>query len=323
MREFTGIDISKKTFDIYFEQNGQGTHVCFNQNEQDYKRFINLIGNERICIMEATGNYHVKLSRFLYENKLKVLVENPLKIKRFSQMRLQRNKTDKADSKMIYEYGKMVFIEKVIVGWKPDSNEIAELKQYDTVRQQFTKQLTALTNTQEAMGQLSDLQEQVDGALKLMIKHLKDALNQLDMQMQQIVETHHKDSYKLLTSIPGVGPKTATMMICLTDGFRKFDAKRVKPFISYIGMSPRTYESGTSVKGAGHITKVGNGRLRTLLYLCSWTAKRVNPQCAELHKRLFEKGKPEKVIKIAIAHKLVRQMFGVIKSGSSFSTVRA
>ena len=30
MREFTGIDISKKTFDIYFEQNGQGTHVCFN-----------------------------------------------------------------------------------------------------------------------------------------------------------------------------------------------------------------------------------------------------------------------------------------------------
>ena len=54
MREFTGIDISKKTFDIYFEQNGQGTHVCFNQNEQDYKRFINLIGKERICIMEAT-----------------------------------------------------------------------------------------------------------------------------------------------------------------------------------------------------------------------------------------------------------------------------
>jgi hypothetical protein len=47
--------------------------------------------------------------------------------------------------------------------------------------------------------------------------------------------------------------------------------------------------------------------------MCSWTAKRKNQQCAELYERLSKKGKPEKVIKVAIAHKLVRQIFGVIK----------
>jgi hypothetical protein len=40
---------------------------------------------------------------------------------------------------------------------------------------------------------------------------------------------------------------------------------------------------------------------------------------AELYERLSKKGKPEKVIKVAIAHKLVRQIFGVIKNGSTFS----
>ena len=93
----------------------------------------------------------------------------------------------------------------------------------------------------------------------------------------------------------------------------------VKKFLSYIGMSPRTYESGTSVKGKGHITKVGNGRLRSLLYMCSWTAKRTNPQCVAVYEKMHTKGKPEKVIKVAIAHKLLRQVFGVIKHQQPFS----
>ncbi len=53
--------------------------------------------------------------------------------------------------------------------------------------------------------------------------------------------------------------------------------------------------------------------------MCSWTAKRCNQQCADLYKRLAEKGKPEMVIKVAIAHKIVRQIFGVIKNGQPFS----
>jgi hypothetical protein len=63
----------------------------------------------------------------------------------------------------------------------------------------------------------------------------------------------------------------ATMMICITDGFKKFSHAQVKQFISYIGMSPITFESGTSVKGRAHISKEGNSRMRSMLYMCSWT----------------------------------------------------
>jgi transposase len=54
--------------------------------------------------MEATGPYYLKLACFLYQQGIEVSVVNPLVIKRFSQMRLLRAKTDKADAKMIAGY---------------------------------------------------------------------------------------------------------------------------------------------------------------------------------------------------------------------------
>jgi transposase len=319
MKKIVGIDISKQSFDVYFEQAGKGSHLKLLQNEQDYQVLIHLIGKESICVMEATGNYHLRLADYLHRAGVDIVVENPLKIKRFSQMNLQRTKTDKADAKLIYDYGNRILSMAKPQLWKPDNTEIGHLKQYDSVRQQLVKQRSALSNSEEALAQLTGLNKEVDSVLKDMLNSLESAIKQLEQGMLKLVKAHHQETFDLVTSVPGVGPKTATMMICLTDGFKKFTPAHVKQFISYIGMSPRTFESGTSVQGRAHISKVGNGRLRSMLYMCSWTAKRSNQQCATLYERLHEKGKPEKVIKIAICHKLIRQIFGVIKSGMPFS----
>jgi len=319
MKTFVGIDISKMTFDVYFEQEGKGSHVKLDQTEESYKVLLHLIGKDAICVMEATGNYHLKLAHYLYQAGLNVVAENPLKIKRFSQMSLQRTKTDKADAELIYNYGTVILSSSEPRYWQPDKTEIGQLKQYDTVRHQLVKQRTSLTNTEEAMTALTGLNQEVTDVLHELVNVVDNAIKQLDKGMLKLVKAHHNNTFDLVTSIPGIGPKTATMMICLTDGFSKFTHEHVKQFISYIGMSPRTFESGTSVKGRAHISKVGNSRLRSMLYMCSWTAKTKNLQCSALYERLSEKGKPEKVIKVAIAHKLVRQMFGVIKSGLPFS----
>jgi len=319
MKKFVGIDISKETFDIYFEQEGKGCHVKLQQTEEDYKVLLRLISKDAICIMEATGNYHLKLAHYLHQAGIKVIAENPLKIKRFSQMSLQRTKTDKADAKLICEYGRLILSSNKLHCWQPDETEIGHLKQYDTVRHQLIKQRTALSNSEEALNALTHLNDEVTQVLNDMVTAVDKAIKQLDKGMLKLVKEHHSETFDLVTSVPGVGPKTATLMICLTDGFNKFSHDQVKQFISYIGMSPRTFESGTSVKGRAHISKVGNSRMRSMLYMCSWTAKRKNQQCIALYERLSGKGKPEKVIKVAIAHKLIRQVFGVIKSGEPFS----
>jgi len=319
VKKFVGIDISKETFDIYFEQEDKGCHVKLQQTEEDYKVLLHLISKDAICIMEATGNYHLNLAHYLHQAGIKVIAENPLKIKRFSQMSLQRTKTDKADARLIYEYGRVILSSTEPHFWQPDKTEIGHLKQYDTVRSQLIKQRTALSNSEEALNALTHLNDEVTQVLNDMVTAVDKAIKQLDKGMLKLVKEHHAETFDLVISVPGVGVKTATMMICLTDGFKKFSHDQVKQFISYIGMSPRTFESGTSVKGRAHISKVGNSRMRSMLYMCSWTAKRKNHQCAALYERLSGKGKPEKVIKVAIAHKLIRQIFGVIKSGEPFS----
>jgi transposase len=122
-------------------------------------------------------------------------------------------------------------------------------------------------------------------------------------------------------SIPGVGPKTAIRLIGVTEGFTRFTT--VKQLVSYVGLSPHPYESGTSIKGKGHLAKYGMGRMRQLLYLCSWTARRSNPGCAVLYKRLKAQGKPERVIKCAVAHKLVRQAYAIATRGGMFDPEKA
>src|SRR5690606_39778666 len=123
--------------------------------------------------------------------------------------------------------------------------------------------------------------------------------------------------YKRLQTIPSIGSNTALELIVIIDGFSLF--VNDKALNSYIGISQTTYRSGTFVQGKGGIAKMGRGRARQLLYLCSWTAKRCNRGCQELHARLSEAGKPPKVINIAIAHKLLRQAFAVATSQRDYS----
>jgi transposase len=201
-----------------------------------------LVGKDAIFIMEATGNYHLNLAHYLHQVGIKVIAENPLKIKRFSQMSLQRTKTDKADAKLIYEYGRIILSSTEPHFWQPDKIEIGHLKQYDTVRYQLIKQRTALSNSEEALNALTHLNDEVTQVLNDMVAAVDKAIKQLDKGMLKLVKEHYSETFDLVTSVPGVGLKTAaaTMMICITDGFKKFSHAQVKQFISYIGMSPRS-----------------------------------------------------------------------------------
>ena len=57
--------------------------------------------------MEATGAYSEPLVTYLQDEGYDVCVENPARIKRFSQAELNRNKTDKDDARMIARYCKL------------------------------------------------------------------------------------------------------------------------------------------------------------------------------------------------------------------------
>ncbi|HTN21698.1 MAG TPA: hypothetical protein VL125_14540 [Pelobium sp.] len=52
-------------------------------------------------------------------------------------------------------------------------------------------------------------------------------------------------------------------------------------------------------------------RIRAMLYVCAWTAKKCNRACRELYERLLAKGKAKKLALIAVANKLLKQAFSI------------
>lgn len=102
----------------------------------------------------------------------------------------------------------------------------------------------------------------------------------------------------------------------VTDGFTKFET--ASQLCSYVGITPTIRQSGSSVRGRSRISKVGNKKLRNLLFLCSFSACKHNKACREIYDRIVNKGKSKKLALIAVSNKLLKQAFAIAKSGSPY-----
>jgi transposase len=104
---FIGIDISKLTFDAVYFNNSRYFHKQFPNNTKGFGEFplwINKSKKEAFTCLEATGIYSFNLAQHLSQQKIKVMVVNPIITHAFFKMELNRNKTDKADAQLIARY---------------------------------------------------------------------------------------------------------------------------------------------------------------------------------------------------------------------------
>jgi len=299
-----GIDVSKDTIDVVCQKE----HRIFENDIKGFKKFKKIIKDESLCVMEVTGIYHLQLATFLYKNNIDVAVVNPLSIKRFSQMHLRRNKTDKADAKMIALYGEKQEVDL----WRPCEKKIEESKDISQALEQIVNIRAGLKNKIQALRikkassfLIEEIQSQID-SLSSTVKTLEDKLNEL-------VKLYDQKLYSNILSIKGIGVRTAPLLIISSNGFRDFES--AKQLISYYGLAPTETSSGTSIKGKPKISKMGNPLVRKKLYMCSLQASKYNKTCRDLYQRLLAKGKPKNVALIAVANKLLKIAFAVAKSG--------
>ena len=312
MCKFIGIDISKQTFDVSFSENKIWKHHIFENKLSGFRKLLKLIKSEDWVVMEASGSYYLPLAEFLDKTGISVCVVNPLVIKRFSQTNLYRAKTDKKDAQTIAEYGEKYELRK----WNRASENANKLRQLYSRKEMLLKQVHQSKRQLEAFTSSGFLDKFLKMEINNSIKYLENKILKLEKEMDRLSLEEYSETMENLQSIPGVGKQTAMMMCLITDNFEKFE--HYKQLIAFVGFSPRVYQSGTSVRGRGHICKMGKAQIRKLLYLCSWSAKRWNVKCKEMYERLKAKGKPERVIKIAIANKLIKQIFAIGKSKEKY-----
>ncbi|MFN3481232.1 MAG: IS110 family transposase, partial [Thermodesulfovibrionales bacterium] len=273
---------------------------------------ISVNPSEVLVVMEATGVYHLRLACGLYEMGYAVAVVNPFVIKKYAEMKLKRVKTDPVDSRLIAEYARDNA--EGIRLFKAKQGVLYEIEVKIRILDDLLKSLKAFENQRHAISYYP-VKEEITRPYDEIIGHIKQQIKAIEGELEELIERNFKRQYKLLMSIPGVGKKLAWVVVGVLKGFEDFESAR--QVSSYIGICPEPWESGKVVK-RGKLSRKGSGFIRRILYLCAWSASRFNRDCKELYERLLMKGKSKKVAIVAVANKLIRQAFGVLRNNRQY-----
>lgn len=312
MKTWAGIDVSKLTLDICWFNEGTPIHLKVTNDLDGFKDLQAKLPERVHAVMEATGAYYLRLAHFLFTQGIPLSVVNPLTVKRYAQMKLARAKTDKYDAALLAGFG----ASQQPLAWSLPDAGILEMQQLVTLEEQLVVQRGALSNQREAFSHSPFASKRAMGSIETLVKGVDRELMKIQGELDALAQAHYPRTMEILCSVPGVGQKTAQALLVATRGF--IEKPNGRSLCSYFGIAPRPYQSGTSIRGRGRISKMGNSGVRKKIYMCALTAARSNAACKVFYERLRKNGKPAKVALIAVAAKLLRQAAAMIRANELF-----
>jgi transposase len=131
-------------------------------------------------------------------------------------------------------------------------------------------------------------------------KALNAEVKAVEPKVLSLVKEDHQKQLRLLIAVPEIGSKTALFLMIVTNGFLKLETRA--PLSSSVGITPIIRESGSSVSGRARRPKVGNRKLRNLLFLCSFNTCKHSRACSDLYERIVYPGKSKKLALITVAN---------------------
>ena len=150
------------------------------------------------------------------------------------------------------------------------------------------------------------------------LEFLQLQLDEFNEIIEQFVDEHHNDDIELLTSISGTGKASASSFLIELGDINKFATH--KQLTAFIGTDPTIYQSGTSVNVRGSISKRGNSHLRRAVWHMARAGTVWNPTLKAYYDKKRSEGKTFKQSVIAVANKLIRIIFSMLKNNTKFST---
>jgi len=171
-----------------------------------------------------------------------------------------------------------------------------------------------------AMQTSAELQDEV-APLLVLLEGLNEQIERADDELAKLVKAD--PVVKRLTSVPGVGPVTATCFVATLDDVSRFpDAKQAR---AYLGLVPTEYSSGERQQ-RGRINKAGPNRARYLLVEAALSIlRRRSTQTAALHDwaTKIKERRGMKIATVALARKLAGILYAMWRDGTDFVTSSA
>jgi transposase len=302
MVRLAGIDVSKDRLDVHVLPAGESLTVAYDEaGLAELCRW--LIGaGVALAAVEASGGYERRVSEVLEDGGIMVRRLNPLRVRRFAELKGRLAKTDRLDARTIAEFAR-------------DYPEERSCRR-DVRRERLAEHLLVRRHTQDAIVECTNQLEHLrDAAMRHLIltrqAALKRACSQLDKRLVELVAEHDDllDLHRRLQSVPGVGPVLATTLIALLPELGALTRRQVA---ALVGVAPFDRSSGQ--RSAPKSIQAGRSTIRKALYMAAMVASRWNPDIAAFAARLTSK--PGKVRIVACMRKLIVVLNAIVRDGA-------
>lgn len=319
VQHMIGADISKKTID--FVEHLSGAHRQIDNSSAGFSDLLKWFKHQKIeaskvlIVMEHTGLYSYRLEDFLHAKGIAFTKVNALAIKRSGG--IVRGKNDKIDARRIAAYG----YEKreTLSADKTSSHQLKRLQMLQSTRKRLVKQRAGLLCALEEYLHIGIAKtDLIVRSQQKIVRELDTQIGKLEEDIKRVLkqDSDIQRTYKLVTSVKGIGQEIAVATIIKTGNFTRFtDARK---FACFAGTAPFEHTSGTSVKGKTKVSHIADKQMKTLLELGARTAVQHDKELKQYYERRLAMGKsPTSTLNI-VRNKLIYRMFAVVKRGTPF-----
>ena len=169
----------------------------------------------------------------------------------------------------------------------------------------------------------SELPDAARPAIDLLSDQLRETQEKIDAVTARIEAAQKTDPLaRRLATIPGLGAITATAIAATTPEVDNF--RTARDYAAWLGLTPQPHSSGGKER-LGRISKAGNRYLRRLLYLGAMaqiSARRGRRPGDDWLWRMLQR-KPVKVVAVALANRMARVVWALIRTGESYRATPA
>ena len=313
--KYVGVDVAKDSLEVADTSGSQGR--SFPNTEAGIGAMLrwlsrSILDGDPHLIVEPTSTYHHPLIQVLAAQGFAYTLINPAHTAAFARVQGKRAKTDQVDARLLASLGESQQPEPSL----PPEEVQEGLRALRRHLEWLEKELQAARNRLDTAAFSPWTPREVLESLERTIQQLEEEIRRLGEAMACQQQQHQEWSrqMQLLTSIPGVGSQTATLL--LTELPPVANCPSAGSWVAFCGLNPEPRQSGKS--NYSRLSRVGTARVRAGLYLPAVSALRWNPAVKALGDRLRERGKVGRVRIVAAMHKLLRLCFGVLKSGRPF-----
>ena len=292
-RIICGVDVASKSLEARIGQ--QGAAGSFLNNREG----ITALGafcqahQVELVAMEATGGYEQQAFAQLSEQGLPVAILNPRAVRQFAQSMGSLEKTDRIDAAMIAWYAEVKRSRPVCLA--PQSQQ--HLRALVTRLRQLTEIRTAQLNQQRLVTDRA-----VQASFKKLLAVLASQIGELEQRIAALVDKDPlwRELDQAFRGIKGVADRTVARLMA---EMPEIGALSNKTISKLAGVAPLANDSG---KHQGRrVVRGGRPAVREILFIVASVVGRHEPDFITFQQRLRQAGKPPKVVRIALAHKLL------------------